>query len=252
MKYPLRAWFKGEVMAEFFPPYLGNESKTSNKVIIFCSGAPSAPDYKRVLEYWSKKGYWVFNPRYRGTWESRGVFMESEPTKDLLDIIDELDKPIMDEWNQVEYNCKPEKVFVIGSSFGGPAAVFASRDKRVNKVVLRSPVIDWRSPSEDEPLEHWPQVIERSFGEAYRTTPEIWQKLQTGEFYNPMLHIDEFDGSKIMIIHAEDDTDTRAKEVWEFADKTGCKLYMLKKGGHTPVSLTSWRWARRIGNFFYA
>ena len=250
--YPLRTWFKNEILTEFFPPYLGDENKISNKVIIFCDGAPGVPGSPRLLKYWSKKGYWVFRPRYRGTWESKGVFLEKDPTQDVIDIIDELDKPIRDEWNKIDYKCSVKEIFVIGKSFGGPAAVFASRDKRVKKVVAMSPVIDWRAPSEDEPLEEWPDMVERSFGMGYRATPEIWKKLQSGEFYNPMLHVDEFDGSKIMIIHAEDDTDIRAKEVQEFVDKTSSKIYMLKRGGHNPASLSSWRWARRIEKFFHS
>ena len=248
--YPLRTWFKDEILSEFYPPYLGAENRSSNKIIIFCDGAPGLPGSPNKLIYWSKKGYWVFRPRYRGTWESKGVFLDKEPAEDVIDLIDGLESPIIDEWNKLEYKCDPKEIFIIGSSFGGPAAIFASKDKRVKKVVAMSPVIDWRAPSEDEPLEHWPEIVERSFGMGYRSTPEIWKKLQTGKFYNPMLHMDEFDGSKIMIIHAEDDTDIRAKEVREFADQTGSKLYRLKKGGHNPVRLDFWWWGRRIQKFF--
>lgn len=248
--YPLRTWFKNEILSEFFPPYLGAEGRFSNKVIIFCVGAPGVPGFADRLKYWSQKGYWVFQPRYRGSWESRGIFLEKDPTQDILDVIDELDKPFTDEWNQVEYYCEPKEIFVYGGSFGGPAAIFVSKDKRVKKVVAMSPVIDWRAPSQDEPLEQWPEIVERSFGMGYRSTPDIWKKLQTGLFYNPMLHMGEFDGKKIMIIHAEDDTDIRAKEINEFAEKTKCQLYMLKRGGHNPVSLTSWRWARKLEKFF--
>ncbi len=248
--YPLRTWFKNEILTEFFPPYLGEIGRSSEKAIIFCDGAPGVPSSPKLLKYWSKKGYWVFRLRYRGTWESKGIFMEKPPYEDVLDIVDELDKPIIDEWNQIEYKLDPKEIFVIGKSFGGPAAIFASKDKRVKKVAVMSPVIDWLAPSQDEPLEKWPNMVERSFGMGYRATPEIWQKLQTGEFYNPILHIDEFDANKFMIIHAEDDYNIRAKEVSEFAEKTGCKIYMLKKGGHNPVDLASWKWARKIDKFF--
>lgn len=248
--YPLRTWFANEILTEFFPPYLGNEEKSSNRVIIFCDGAPGVPGSPRLMKYWSNKGYWVFRPRYRGSWESKGIFLEKDPTEDLLDIISELGSPMMDEWNQIEYTCNPEEIFVMGKSFGGPAAIFASKDSRVKKVVAMSPVIDWRAPSEDEPLEHWPDMVERSFGSGYRTNQDIWKKLQTGEFYNPMLHIPELDGAKIMLVHALDDTDIRAKEVQEFAEQTGSTLYMLKKGGHNPIRLDSWRWMRRIEKFF--
>ncbi|MEK7212119.1 MAG: hypothetical protein AAB686_00385, partial [Patescibacteria group bacterium] len=85
-----RTRFKKEIVAEFLPP-LGRKPK-KNRVIILCGGHPGTPSKPQIVEFWAKKGYWVFNPRYRGSWESSGTFLKYSPEKDILDVIGELPK----------------------------------------------------------------------------------------------------------------------------------------------------------------
>src|ERR1700746_2695084 len=88
-----RTRFKREIVTEFVPPA---QSRKVQKVIVLCDGMPSVPRKQPLAEFLSKKGYWVFYPRYRGAWESDGVFLERSPHEDILDVIGQLPKGVTD------------------------------------------------------------------------------------------------------------------------------------------------------------
>ncbi len=228
----LRTRFKKEIIVEFLVP-----KRPSDKVIIFCDGMPGVPNKRALLEFFVKKGYWVFHPRYRGTWESGGEFLQKSPHQDILDIIDELPKGFTSIWDRVRYKVVSKKIFIIGGSFGGAAALLASKDPRITKILAISPVVDWQAPSKDEPLDWFFEVVKGAFGEAYRMKRKNWNKLKTGTFYNPISEIKKMDAKKIMMIHAKDDTVVSSKSVEKFAKKVGCKFILLKKGGHLSTKI---------------
>ena len=230
--YTLRTRFKKDIVAEFLPP----ARKDTGKVIIFCGGMPAMPRCAPLLEFWSKKGFWVFSPRYRGVLESGGRFLAHSPHEDILDVIDELPKGFISSWDRKHYRVKPKKLYLFGSSFGGPAAILAGRDPRVLKVVTVSSVIDWRIKSKVEPLEWLGKFTREAFGEAYRFRTSDWQKLGRGVFYNPASFAKEIDGSKIFLFHAKEDKIVSYQPTVKFAKIAGAKLVLLKRGGHLGSS----------------
>lgn len=248
MAYPLRTRFAREIVAEFLPPTRttrgGGKRSTKlahTKVAIILDGAPSIPSKRALLKFLSRKGYWAFHPRYRGAWESDGVFLRRPLDEDVIDIIDELPK---------KCGARPDEIVLIASSFGGPAGILASRDPRVSKVVCISPVVDWRAPSKAEPLDRAANFFREGFGNGYRfgtssnansaasktAAHRAWRKLASGKFYNPAAHASEIDGSKIFIFHARDDQSVRAREVIAFARATGAQLKLFPRGGHLSSS----------------
>ncbi len=224
---PLRTRFAKDIVAEFLPP-----KKNSNKVIIFLSGGPSVPRLAETLNFYAKKGFWVFHPRYRGTWESSGSFLEKSPEQDALDVISQLPKGFIELETGKKHKVNPKNLYLFGCSFGGPAALLASRDKRVKKAVLLSPVIDWQAPSKAEPMDWLLVYIRNAYGQAYRVADKNWGKLQAGNFYNPIKHIKEIDGKKILVFHAKNDISVNWKPTDYFCRQTKSQLVLLKKGGH--------------------
>lgn len=242
----LRTRFRKEIVTEFLPP-----TKPSRKVIIFASGMPGVPSGKELLPFFAKKGYWVFLPRYRGSWESGGRFLKNDPTKDILDIIDGLPSGFTDLWNNKQYHVKPENIFIIGGSFGGPAALLASRDRRVTKVVALSPVVDWTAPMPDEPMDKLGRFLGPAFGNAYRFSMADWRKLMRGKFYSPVAHVHELDPKKILIIHAKNDLVVTWPAVRKFIKQLGCQSIVFKRGGHLPRTiLTRPSLVRQLERFF--
>lgn len=264
--HTLRTRFKKDIVAEFLPALSwskGRRLKRVNeaknvKVVILCGGMPGTPRHRELVEFLAKKNYWVFYPRYRGSWESGGTFLKLSPEQDVLDIVDELPKGfeymtvggIMTVGTVKKFKILPSAIYVVGGSFGGPAAILVSRDPRITKAVAISPVVEWRAPSKAEPLAWLEKFTRYGFGNGYRFSHKEWAKLKGGKFYNPMPRWREIDGKKLLIYHAKDDKSVRWNEVVRFAKLTGVKLMLRKTGGHLSSTMITapGEW-RRVSKF---
>jgi dipeptidyl aminopeptidase/acylaminoacyl peptidase len=220
-----RTRFKHEIVAEFLPP---SRTQRKQRLIILCDGMPSIPRKQPLSEFLAAKGFWVIYPRYRGAWESGGEFLAKSPHEDILDVLDELPKELKEIAFGQRFRLAPDQVFVIGGSFGGTAAILASLDPRVRRVVANCPVVDWnildRSEKVETRKENYAEYIREAFGNGYRLSDANWDKLRNGTFYNPWHHRTEITASKVMIFHAKDDPHVPHEGSRQFADLTGVTL----------------------------
>ena len=243
----LRTKIKNQIVCEFVPPI-----KCSSRVVIFCSGMPGYPGKKnRMMEFLSKRGYWVFVPRYRGSWESTGRFMAQSPHVDVLDIISQLTKGFEDLWSGKKMKIASPQIYLIGSSFGGPAVLLASSDQRVKKVVAFAPVVDWQKDGKAEPFDQLVRFVQAGFSGAYRPAPNMWRKLHGGKFYSPVFSASQIVGDKVMVFHAQDDEVVPFGPTAELAKKIKAKFVPLKTGGHSLARhlMEPFFW-RKIKRFF--
>ncbi len=240
--HTFRTRFASDILTEFLPP---SRISKKTRVIIFADGMPSVPNKKTLLEFFSKKGFWVFAPRYRGSWESCGKLLAQSPHKDILDVISGITTGFDDLWNtslsphfkKKSFQLIPNEIILIGSSFGGPAMLLASLDERVSNTVVISPVIDWRKPGPDESLNFLIRFTEQAFGQGYRVANNGWKKIKSGQFYNPINHANKIDGTKLLILHAKDDRICRYSESKKFATMTKARLVSIPTGGHLAASV---------------
>ncbi len=243
-----RTRFANEIVTEFLPP-----AHHSNKVVIITSGCPGYPGGKvELMALLAKKGYWSFLPRYRGTWESDGTFLDVPPDKDVLDIMNEVSTPFFDFWSGSEYVVRDPEFYLLGGSFGGPAALLASRDPRVKKAATISSVVDWRKQENTlEPLHLMSEYVPKAFGQAYRADPSVWHKLAEGTFYNPAEVQHEIDGKKLLMIHAKNDMVVHIAPAETFAKEVGAQFVKLSYEGHMGASHAKEpRLFKRIEQFF--
>lgn len=229
-----RTRFGGDIVTEFLPP-----ARHSNKVAILTPGAPGYAGGKgELMQLLSKKGYWSFLPRYRGTWESDGTFLEIPPDQDVLAVIDGLSGEFSDLWSGSEYRVHEPEIYLIGGSFGGAAAILASRDPRVKKAAAISAVVDWRKQENTlEPLHLMSEYVPKAFGSAYRADPAAWMKLAAGGFYNPAEEIATIDGTKLLLIHAKNDMVVHFAPAEAFAKEVGARFVALSYDGHMGVGV---------------
>jgi dipeptidyl aminopeptidase/acylaminoacyl peptidase len=246
-----RTRFKEQIVAEFLP---ATRKRKTQKVVILCDGMPSTPRKQSLSEFLAAKGFWVFYPRYRGSWESDGHFLEKSPHEDILDIIDDLPKGIEEISFGRRFRLSPDQIFVIGGSFGGAAAILASLDPRVQRVIANCPVVDWkildRSEKVETSKESYAEYIREAFGNGYRLSDANWHKLRSGTFYNPWQHRSEIDGSKVLMFHAKDDPNVPYERTKEFAQLTGVTLKSLKRGGHISTDYVVRKYWVQIKTFF--
>jgi dipeptidyl aminopeptidase/acylaminoacyl peptidase len=246
-----RARFGKDIVAEFLPPA---RSAEKHEVIILCDGMPSIPRKQSLTTFLSRKGYWVFYPRYRGTWESGGRFLDRPPDEDVIEVIDGLSADIVELAFGERFRPRPERIFVIGGSFGGAAAILSSLDARVKKVIANCPVVDWSILPKSEQAEtsnpSYAAYIREAFGNAYRLSDRNWNKLRSGTFYNPSHHVEQITSSKIMMFHAKDDPYVPYRSVKNFADRTGVELNSFRRGGHLGTEHIVQKYWPQIRKFF--
>jgi pimeloyl-ACP methyl ester carboxylesterase len=251
MTHMFRTRFARDIVAEFLPPARATKKQ---RVIILCDGMPGLPRKQPLAEFLARKGFWVVYPRYRGAWESDGVFLARSPHLDILDVIDELPNGLRDVAFGKRFALSPGEIFIIGGSFGGPAAILCSLDPRVTRVVANCPVVDWSILAASERVEtsnpSYVAYIREAFGNGYRLTSKNWDKLHTGTFYNPIHHVREIDPAKIMMFHAQDDPSVPWRTVARFARLTGARLKLLKRGGHISTDGTVRHYWAQIKRFF--
>jgi dipeptidyl aminopeptidase/acylaminoacyl peptidase len=215
---------------------------------------PSIPRKQPLSEFLAAKGYWVFYPRYRGSWESGGEFLQRSPHEDILDVIAGLSSQFRELAFGHKFRVSAQEVFVIGGSFGGAAAILSSLDPRVKKVVANCPVVDWailpREQKKETSNPSYPAYIREAFGNAYRLSDSNWKKLHGGKFYNPAYHAREITPSKVMMFHAQDDPYIPYRSVEKFASQTGASLKLLRRGGHLSTDTIIRKYWKQIQKFF--
>lgn len=239
-----RTTFVGEIVAEFLPP-----KHPSNDVVILCDGLPTELSKKRLVEWLSKKGFWTFHVRYRGTWESGGRFLDHPPEQDILDVIQALPNGFTDAWSGESFALQPGRVCVIGASFGGTVALMASLHAVVQKVIAISPVVDWTVDA-DEPMDWLERVIQNGYFGAYRFSHEDWMRLSRGEFFQPIAHVDTFDPGKIFLVHALDDRVVPIGPARTFVEQVKCAYRFYETGGHDlRPKLLRWPSSSRLLRF---
>jgi acetyl esterase/lipase len=182
------------------------------------------------------------------------MFLERSPHEDILDVIDELPEGVTEVAFGKRFAMRPHEIFVIGGSFGGAAAVLASLDPRVKKVVANCPVVDWailaQSENKETSNKSYVGYVREAFGNGYRISEKNWNKLRSGRFFNPAHHVSEITPGKVMLFHAKDDPYVPWRSVERFARKTGVKLNLFARGGHLSTQETVQRHWLRIQKFF--
>jgi pimeloyl-ACP methyl ester carboxylesterase len=243
-----RTRFARDIVAQFKPAH-----RPTSKVAILLPGCPGYPLGKRdLMEFVARKGYFAIIPSYRGTWESDGEFLAKPPSDDVTHIIDELATGFTDLWSGSMYSIPDPEVYLIGGSFGGAAAILASRHPKVKKAVSLSGVVDWREQKHTvEPLELMSEYMPQAFGQGYRPGHHIEERLEAGDFYNPAHEKASIDGGKLLLIHAKDDRVVHAAPAKAFALEVGAQYIELKGGEHIGVSSAKepYIW-RHIERFF--
>lgn len=232
-----RTMFAEGIVSEFWIP-----NKPSGKAFIIVDGCPSVPSKHTLGEFLARKGYWVFHPRYRGSWESKGEFLKYSPEEDVRIVALSLNLGFTNIYDEVTYLLDIREINVIGASFGGAAAILSSRYPEINKVVAFAPVIDWNyydKHSKTESFSLFKKEIREGFGDAYRFPDINFKKLSGGKFYNPIKHVKEFDAGKIFLAHAKDDTVVPYEPTVIFAKLIGVKPLILARGGHLSSRLST-------------
>lgn len=141
--------------------------------IILLPGFPSYHNLKDKLEFLYNQGYNVFFPRYKGSYQSRGYFLEENPAEYLQEFVDDLMKgSATSMYDMRKFHFEVDKLIIMGICFSGPFACgLASIDSRINKIVLFSPAWDFCKHGDvvgEQDLQKTLQFVKRAYENLYR------------------------------------------------------------------------------------
>lgn len=214
--------------------------KSPNKAIILCDGLPTAPKNKEVLISLANEGFLVVYPRYAGTWESDGRFLEASPANDVKNIVSLIKKgEIKELYSGKRFNFNVDKIIIVGVSFGGAVALASVSIKQVDAVVSFSPVIDFIkfTPKNNcQDLRHLGLFMKKAFTNVYRFNIGDWNKMSAGKIFNPIDIVNKDNAAKILIFQNLDDTMVNYKMAQELVKKYDIKSVFNDAGGHYSLS----------------
>lgn len=225
-----------DIIFEFSPQSDGK----MRGVIIVCDGLPSMPKQKELISYLASRGFFVIFPRYRGTWESGGEFLKASPTKDIEEVINLLKQgKITELYAGRTFDVKKEKVYLIGSSFGGTVALSLLNNRSVSKIVALSPIVNIKRHNDkkkEQDLVWLGGFIKRAFGEGYRFNDKNWEKMILGEIFNPPQKIAPKRAKDILILYDKSDSEIDYRKIEDYALKNGIEIIAWENIGHLSFS----------------
>lgn len=226
------------IILEFIPSAI----KKIKGVIIICPGLPDVPKYKSLMHILANQGFYVIQPRYKGTWESGGTFANHSPVKDVENIINYITKnKLIELYSYKAFNIKKYKLFILGSSFGGTVALSLIKNKKISKIVSLSPIVNFKTHdnSEEQDLIWLGSFIQRAFFNAYRFSIKDWKKMMKGELFNPVQKLPADLAKKLMIFYDESDPVIDYRQIEEYISANNIKFFKVNGVGHLSFSKLS-------------
>ena len=178
--------------------------------IIILPGFPSSNVMDDIIYFFYEKGFNVFVPRYPGSYQSKGQFLKTNPITDLLKFIDQLKKgKAVSLWDDNEISFEISKIFVFGGSFGGSVALaLATGSKGASKVVLISPVWDFKEHNKqhnEQDLDSMTCFVKKAYKNLYRYQfNSLVQTVSRFKEFSPKYYLNKLN-TPILVFHDPDD-----------------------------------------------
>lgn len=242
MGYILRSHYKN-IFFEFQP----NSNK--NICIILLDWLPSSsPSKKEVMIELEKYWYATIAPRYKWTRESRWLFLEESPSKDIQELL-EFSKQwlLYDYYNKQEYDISMMKFIIIWVSFWWAVALdlIQTIDEEFFTILI-SPLTWFKNHNtkwNEQNLYSLGNFIKNWFWNAYRFNEIKREELCSWDLFDTQIDKIKEINNNIAIIHSDNDDSISIDSIKEFSSQTQIKnLTILKSRWHLSYS----KWDKKI------
>lgn len=194
--------------------------------VILCDGLPSVPQRHDLMRDLAARGFHVVHPRYAGTWESSGTFLEHSPTEDIVSVAEVIARG--------ELGAESGPLTLVGSSFGGSVALCAAEACGAVRVVAFSPVTDFTAIAEE--ISSLGVHLREARSGAYRFTADGWARLSNGSLLDPGA---ERLPAATTIVAGTDDAQVPYNEISAYCANKSVRLVAKRDAGH--ISFTKVR-----------
>lgn len=170
----------------------------SHNGVLFLHGYPGSQKNYDIAEHLALRGFHCWVMHYRGAWQSEGQYSLLSIYKDVEQILSYLKTK----------GFPHDSISLIGASWGGYVALeMLARNPNLYKVIALAPFINLAI--DDHAIETGAQFLNSITKPAIRNYEknQIVADLKVvSRDYNPADKANTMDGSKILIIHGENDT----------------------------------------------
>lgn len=207
MRKPISTAYSGSI----FFDYMLQERRAD--AIIILPNFPSHNSYDKPIKFWFDRGYNVFMPRYRGTYQSSGKFLSKNPVDDMLEFVKNLDKGhVKNLWDGQRKEFNINKKILIAGGFSAPIACgMAAKSDLFSHLILASPIWDFEkhnSENNEVDLNRILDFVRDSYKNCYRFAFKKFDKVLkkykelNPDFYLPKLHELKF---PVLVFHDPND-----------------------------------------------
>ena len=232
MKKPILRGYYGVIFFEFVL-----QDRLADAIIILPS-FPSGNDFSDVISFFFEKGYHVFVPRYRGSYQSAGVFLSKNPVDDMVYFLQNLEEgSAKNMWDMKKENFRINKKILVGQSFSGAIALgVAAKYGKIDHVMLQAPVWDFKvhnSEGNEQDLEKTSDFVKSAYKNCYRFRfKNMTKKLLKFEELNPAYYLPRVKKTPVLIMHDPNDKVVALKHTNEMIHLLGRGTYLEHHFGH--------------------
>ncbi len=205
MKKPVLKAYYGGIFFEFVL------HERMADVVIILPDFPGRGEYREIMGVFYDKGYHVFVPRYRGTYQSKGSFLSKNPVDDLIFFVQHMKLgKSRSLWDKSWRTFKINKILVVASGFAGALACgFAAKSGMISHVILASPIWDYAKHNErgdEQDLDIMTSFVQRAYQNCYRFNfTDIIKKLNKFEELNPAFYLPKLQKLPLLVFHDPND-----------------------------------------------
>jgi len=234
MRKPILRGYYGSIFFEFLL-----QDRVADAIILLPS-FPSGNDFSDLMDLFYEMGYHVFIPRYRGTYQSSGVFLSKNPVNDLVEFMKHLDTgKAKSLWDMKTYSFRTYKKLLITWGFGAPIAFgLAAKSNALNHIIVQAPIWDFKRYNEDndsQDLQKMSDFVSRAYKNCYRFKfNDIIKKLTRFEELSPEYYTNRLIINKtpILVMHDPNDKFVSFKQTKERLGKIPKLTYIEHYLGH--------------------
>ena len=233
MAYVLRAntnWIISEFLAV----------ENSDTTLILLDWLPSNISCKRdVMQKLASFWFSSIAPRYKGTWESEGEFLDHNPAEDIKEIINTIrDWEFIDLYNSTTCKLPSKKIVLIWVSFWWIVALDCIDGLRNNdKCLLISPLCDMVKFSHD--LGDIRDFVKNGFWRAYNFSLGNWDNMVNGKLFMTDYSLTRNFSDKIALLYDEKDSSILESDLINFCKDTSI-TNITKFSWYGHLSYSKW------------
>lgn len=204
----------------------------SDRALILLEGLPAVPQRTELMNALREKGCSIFYPRFRGTWESTGTFLEKSPVEDVLEVANYIHEGFSTESTRYQFS----SICVLATSFAGAVALSLPKTEYIKKIVSLSPVFDFTKVTNIYALKA--HLLE-AFTMAYRFEDSRWDTLLRNKILAPVLDFDPATTPQHLVLAGALDEQIPAQGLKTFCKGRSIRIKIFPDSEHLSYSKIS-------------